>query len=694
MSRGVELLRNIGLFGHATTGKTTLSEAILYISGTITKMGNIEAGNTVMDFDEEEKERGNSINLSVAKTKWKNYEINLVDTPGFANFITDAYCALRAIDGAIVLSSIVEGVKVQTERMWMELEKHGIPRLIFLNEVDKLTEEINIEAVCKELKESLNISPTILTLPLIQGGKLIGIVDILEGKLHQYENGKKTVIDINEDIANRLSNFKERCLENILETNEELMEKYLEGETITKEDLFKTLISGVKENKIFPVLSGSALKLIGIDILLDYATALLPSPIERPPVKGINPLTGEEVKRKPSLDEPFSALVFKTYSDPYAGKITLIRVFSGRVSPDATVYNTTRDVKEKLNKPSYLVGKEQKPVMEVTAGEILAVTKLKDTKTGDTLSDLSNPIKFEPIEYPNPILSCAIKAKGKQDEEKISNALQRMMEEDPALEVKRDPQTKELIITGLGKLHLESIVNRMKKRFNVEVELQTPKVPYKETIKTTAEAQGRYIKQSGGRGQYGVVWLRLEPLSRGAGFEFTETIVGGVVPRQYIPSVEKGVRKALEEGILAGYPVVDVKVTLFDGKHHPVDSSDLAFQIAASMAFKEAMAKANPVILEPIMKIEITSPNECVGDVIGDLNSRRGKILGVEAKGKNQIIRALVPLAEVLEYASTLRSITGGRGTYSMVLSHYEEVPQYLAKAIIEEAKARKEEAS
>ncbi|MEO0279232.1 MAG: GTP-binding protein, partial [candidate division WOR-3 bacterium] len=434
MSRGVELLRNIGLFGHATTGKTTLSEAILYISGTITKMGNIEAGNTVMDFDEEEKERGNSINLSVAKTKWKNYEINLVDTPGFANFITDAYCALRAIDGAIVLSSIVEGVKVQTERMWMELEKHGIPRLIFLNEVDKLTEEINIEAVCKELKESLNISPTILTLPLIQGGKLIGIVDILEGKLHQYENGKKTVIDINEDIANRLSNFRERCLENILETNEELMEKYLEGETITKEDLFKTLISGVKENKIFPVLSGSALKLIGIDILLDYATALLPSPIERPPVKGINPLTGEEVKRKPSLDEPFSALVFKTYSDPYAGKITLIRVFSGRVSPDATVYNTTRDVKEKLNKPSYLVGKEQKPVMEVTAGEILAVTKLKDTKTGDTLSDLSNPIKFEPIEYPNPILSCAIKAKGKQDEEKISNALQRMMEEDPALE--------------------------------------------------------------------------------------------------------------------------------------------------------------------------------------------------------------------------------------------------------------------
>ncbi len=682
-----ENIRNIGLFGHATTGKTTLSEAILFTAKAIGKMGSVENANTVMDFDEEEKERGNSINLAVARFDYKGIAINLIDTPGYANFITDAYAAIPVVDGAIVLTSIVEGVKVQTERLWKEMDNYATPRIIFLNEVDKLTEEPNFEAICKDIKESLDINPTMITLPAFINGKLAGIVDLVELKLHIYNENGKTVEDIPQNLQEKFRTFRERCLENILETNEELMEKYLEGEEIEKWELIETLIKGVKESRIFPILSGSALNRTGIDLLLEYAIKLLPNPTERGFVEGVDPTTGNSIKRRTTMDEPFSALVFKTYSDPFAGKISLIRVFSGRISPDSTVLNTNRDVKEKIGKIAYPFGKEQKPALEAVCGDIIVITKLKDTKTQDTLCDPNSPIRFDIMNLPTPILSCAIRAKGKQDEEKISLALQRMMEEDPSIEVKRDPQTKELIITGLGKLHLESIVNRMKKRFNVEVELQPPKVPYKETIKQTAEAQGRYIKQSGGRGQYGVVWLRLEPLPRGAGFEFTETIVGGVVPRQYIPSVEKGVRKALEEGILAGYPVVDVKVTLFDGKHHPVDSSDLAFQIAASMAFKEAMAKANPVILEPIMKIEITTPNDCVGDVIGDLNSRRGRVLGIEAKGKMQIVRALVPLAEVLEYAPTLRSITGGRGTYSMVLSHYEEVPPHIAKNIIEEAK-------
>ncbi len=683
-------IRNVGLFSDGGTGKTTLAEAMLFNAKVISRMGNVADGNTVMDYDEEEKERGCSLNLAIAQFEWKKHKINLIDTPGYANFISDTYGALRVVDGAVVLVSGVDGVKVQTEKLWGMMENLKLPRIIFINEMDK--SNANFSQALKDIKETLGIKPTPIQIPIIENEKFVGIYNLLAGKALYFEDEGYKEGEIPEHMKEEVESLREGLIENIAETDDALLEKYLEGEELTREELISAFKKSILEGSLFPVMVGSALENKGVDLLLDKIVELLPSPQERPPVKGINPETQEEEERKPSIDEPFCALVFKTISDPYAGKISLVRIFSGKASPDTTVLNPNRDVKEKLSKPFFMIGKEQKPAAEMIAGDIVAIPKLKETKTGDTLCAIDAPIKLPEIEFPPPILSYAIKAKTRADEEKISTALQRLTEEDMSLEVKRDPQTKELLISGLGQLHLETVVSKLKKKYGVEVELQTPKVPYKETIKGKAEVQGRYVKQSGGRGQYGVVWLRIEPLPRGKGFEFVDAIVGGVVPKQYIPSVEKGVRKAMEEGVLAGYPVVDVKVTLYDGKHHPVDSSDLAFQIAGSIAFKEGASKANPVLLEPIMKMEVIVPDDCVGDVIGDLNAKRGKILGVEAKGKNQVIKALVPLAEVLTYAPELRSLTGGRGTYSMEFSHYEEVPPHIAKDIIEEAQKKKEE--
>ncbi len=683
-------IRNVGLFSDGGTGKTTLAEAMLFNAGVITRMGRVSDGNTVMDYDEEEKERGCSLNLAIAQFEWKKHKINLIDTPGYANFISDTYGALRVVDGAVVLVSAVDGVKVQTEKLWGLMENLKLPRIIFINEMDKTN--ANFSKTLEDIKETLGIKPTPIQVPIITDDGFVGIYNLLARKALYFDDGGYKEAEVPEALKDEIESMREALIENIAETDDSLLEKYLEGEELTREELIAAFKKSILEGTLFPAMVGSALENKGVDLLMDKIVELLPSPEERPPVKGINPETGEEEERKPSLDEPFCGLVFKTISDPYAGKISLVRVFSGKASPDTTVLNPNRDTKEKLSKPFFMIGKEQKPAAEMIAGDIVAIPKLKETKTGDTLCAPEAPIKLPEIEFPPPILSYAIKAKTRADEEKISTALQRLTEEDMSLEVRRDPQTKELLISGLGQLHLETVVNKLKKKYGVEVELQTPKVPYKETIKGKAEVQGRYVKQSGGRGQYGVVWLRIEPLPRGAGFEFVDAIVGGVVPKQYIPSVEKGVRKAMEEGVLAGYPVVDVKVTLYDGKHHPVDSSDLAFQIAGSIAFKEGASKANPVLLEPIMKMEVIVPDDCVGDVIGDLNAKRGKILGVEAKGKNQIIKALVPLAEVLTYAPELRSLTGGRGTYSMEFSHYEEVPPHIAKEIIDKAKKETEE--
>ena len=684
---GTHQIRNIGLLSDGGTGKTTLAEAILYNAGVTTRLGRVTDGNTVMDYDPDEHRRGCSINAAVASFHYKNKKVNLIDTPGYANFITDTIGCLRVMDGAIFLVSAVDGLKVQTEKLWNSAKDLGIPRIFFINEMDR--GQADLQKVLDEIKDELGVKPALLTLPLGKGEDFKGVVELLTGRalIYEGEEGQFTEGEVPAEFKDAVEEAKNTLIEDIAETNDELMEKYLEGEELSHNELVDALAKGVKSQTLFPALAGSALLNRGVHSLMDIMVDVLPAPDERPPAKGINPDTGEEEERKCSPEEPLAALVFKTISDPYAGKITLFKVFSGVLEGDSTVLNTTKETKERVGKPFFMVGKEQKPTDRVIAGDIGAVAKLKETGTGDTLCAPDAPFLFPPIPFPEPILSFAIQAKSRSDEEKISSALQRLMEEDPGLKVKRDEQTKELIISGLGQLHLETIVERLKRKYGVEVELQTPKVPYKETIKKKVKMQGRYKKQTGGRGQYGDVWIEIEPLPRGAGFEFEDRIVGGAIPRQYIPSVEKGVRGAMQEGVVAGYPVVDVKVILYDGSFHPVDSSDLAFQIAGSMAFKKAAAQANPVLLEPIMTLEVIAPDDCVGDVIGDLNAKRGKILGVEAKGKNQIIKAQVPLAEILRYAPELRSITGGRGTYSMEFSHYEEVPPHLAQKIIEESR-------
>jgi len=684
-------IRNIGLLSDGGTGKTTLAEAILFNAGVITRLGRVEDGNTVMDYDPDEQRRKCSINAAVASFFYKGKKINLIDTPGYANFITDTIGCLRVMDGAIFLVSGIDGIKVQTEKLWNSAKELGIPRLIFINELDK--QQAEWERVLSEIKDELGIKPSLVTYPIGKGEGLKGVVDLLSYKALLYEGNTPHVGEIPSEYKEAVEAARNELVEDIAEADDELMEKYLEGEELSLDEITKALANGVKEEKIFPVFVGSAYENIGVHPLMDLMVEVLPAPNERPPVKGINPETGEEEERACIKDGPLATLVFKTISDPYAGKLSLFKVFSGVLNGDSTVYNSTKEVKERVGKPFFMVGKEQTTTEKVIAGDLAAVAKLKETRTGDTLCSPDAPFLFPPIPFPEPILSFAIKAKSRSDEEKISTALQRLMEEDPGLHVKRDEQTKELIISGLGQLHLETVVERLKRKYGVEVELQTPKIPYKETIKKKVKMQGRYKKQTGGRGQYGDVWIEIEPLPRGAGFEFEDKIVGGAIPRQYIPSVEKGIRKAMEEGVLAGYPVVDVKVTLYDGSYHPVDSSDLAFQIAGSMAFKKAAAQASPTLLEPIMTLEVISPEDCVGDVIGDLNAKRGKILGVEAKGKNQIIKAKVPLAEILRYAPELRSITGGRGTYSMEFSHYEEVPPHLAQKVIQESKGEKEEA-
>ena len=678
-------IRNIGLLSDGGTGKTTLAEAILFNAGVITRLGRVEDGNTVMDYDPDEQRRKCSINAAVASFFYKGKKINLIDTPGYANFITDTIGCLRVMDGAIFLVSGIDGIKVQTEKLWNSAKELGIPRLIFINELDK--QQAEWERVLSEIKDELGIKPSLVTYPIGKGEGLKGVVDLLSYKALLYEGNTPHVGEIPSEYKEAVEAARNELVEDIAEADDELMEKYLEGEELSLDEITKALANGVKEEKIFPVFVGSAYENIGVHPLMDLMVEVLPAPNERPPVKGINPETGEEEERACIKDGPLATLVFKTISDPYAGKLSLFKVFSGVLNGDSTVYNSTKEVKERVGKPFFMVGKEQTTTEKVIAGDLGAVAKLKETGTGDTLCSPDAPFLFPPIPFPEPILSFAIKAKSRSDEEKISVALQRLMEEDPSLQVKRDEQTKELIISGLGQLHLETVVERLKRKYGVEVELQTPKIPYKETIKKKTKMQGRYKKQTGGRGQYGDVWIEIEPLPRGAGFEFEDKIVGGAIPRQYIPSVEKGIRKAMEEGVLAGYPVVDVKVTLYDGSYHPVDSSDLAFQIAGSMAFKKAAAQASPTLLEPIMTLEVISPEDCVGDVIGDLNAKRGKILGVEAKGKNQIIKAKVPLAEILRYAPELRSITGGRGTYSMEFSHYEEVPPHLAQKIVQESK-------
>ncbi|MFY9303281.1 MAG: elongation factor G [Atribacterales bacterium] len=686
-------IRNVGLFSHAGSGKTTLSEALLFNAGLLSRRGKVEEGNTVSDWQPEEIKRGISIDLSILPWEWKGCKVNLIDTPGYADFVGNVLGAIRAVDSAVVLLCATSGVEVGTEKVWEYISRENLPVIFFINRMDR--EGANFDEAVEELQEKINPRATPLFIPVGKESDFRGVIDLLHFRaLYFGKEGKVEEGEIPEEMKEVVQRARENLVENIAETNDDLLDLYLEGQEISSSQLEEALRVAIRERHIFPILCGSGVENKGVDILADFLVDFAPSPLERPPVRGINPLTEEEEERKCDENEPFSALVFKIISDPYVGKLALFRVFSGKISSDSRLYNASRGVEEKVGQLLFLRGKNQESAKEIKAGDIGVVAKIDEVYIGDTLADREHPIVFPPISYPEPTYMAAIRPLGKGDEEKISQALSRLMEEDPTFRLYRDPDTKEDIVYGMGDIHLDVLTEKMKRKFGVEVSLTIPQVPYKETIKKPAKAEGKYKRQSGGRGQYGHAFLELEPLPRGQGFEFVDKIVGGVIPRNYIPAVEKGVQEAMQEGVLAGYPVIDVRATVYDGSYHPVDSSDMAFKIAGSMAFKKGASEAEPVLLEPIMSVEVIVPEEYMGDVIGDLNSRRGRILGMDPQDSYQKIRALVPLAELFRYSVDLRSLTQGQGYFTMKFSHYEEVPAQLAEAIIEKAKKEKEAVS
>ncbi len=688
----ISRLRTIALVGQGGTGKTQLADALLFTAGAITRLGRPDDGTAAMDFEPEELSRHESISSAFHHLEWKRNTVILADTPGYAAFLPDAFNTVHAVDGLVLVVSPGADMKVETEKIWDAAQAAGLPVVAFVSRLDR--ENTKLENALAELT-SLGARPAALTLPIGTDNALAGVIDVLNMKAVRYADtsGKAKEEELGGDLLAAAEDARTKLCEAVAESDDALLEKYLEEGKLENDELRTALRKAVLERKLTPVLCGSGSRNIGAGPLLDAILELLPSPADRPPRKGHNPATGEEVERAPDPNAPFAAIVFKTVVDPFAGKLSIFRVVSGKALSDTAVLNATRQSKERFGQLLRLEGKKQSPLDAALPGEIAAVAKLKDTTTGDTLCEEKAPIILPPLPRAHPVISFAIRPRSKGDEEKASQALARMIEEDPSLEMHRDAQTHDIILSGTGQLHIEVAVERLKRKYNVEVELQAPKVPYKETIKGKAEAQGKYKRQSGGRGQYGDCWLRIEPMQRGAGFEFVDAVVGGSVPRQFIPSVEKGVRNTLPEGILAGYPLVDLKVTLYDGSSHPVDSSDMSFQIAASMGLKAAVEKARPILLEPIMSVEVSCPDECMGDVIGDLNSRRGKVLGVDRKGNGQLIKALVPMAEILKYAPDLRSITSGRGSFESQFSHYEEAPPHIAEKVIKEAKEAKEAA-
>ncbi|MBF8297420.1 MAG: fusA [candidate division NC10 bacterium] len=685
-------IRNVGIVAHGGAGKTTLAEAILFDAGATSRLGKVEDGTTVTDFDEDEIKRRMSISSALAFCEWKGHKLNLVDTPGASIYLTDTRNCLRVLDSALVVVSSVSGVKVQTEKVWSFAESGNKTRVIFINKMDQ--EQADFFRVLEDVRKNLCSIATPVQLPIGAEASFRGIVDLIRMKALTYQGGgtgKSSEGEIPSDLKPKAEELRAALMEAVAESDDKLLERYLEAGTLSAEELKAGLKRGVLGGRVVPVLCGSALKNIGIQPLLDLLTDVCPSPADRPAVEGLDPKSGERLTRESSEDAPFSALVFKTITDPYAGKITLFRVYSGLLSSDSTVYNVSKGSKERIGQVVLLRGKNQVQVPALGPGDLGAVVKLKETGTGDTLCDERNPIRLQPMEIPSPIIEYAIMPKTKGDEEKMSVGLQRLREEDPSLQVRRDPQTKEIILAGMGKAHLEIAIERLKRKFGLEVKMKTPRVPYKETIHGRVEVQGRHKKQTGGRGQFGDCWIKLEPLPRGGGYEFVNQVVGGAIPRQYIPAVEKGIVEAMEEGVLAGYPVVDVRVTVYDGSYHTVDSSEMAFKIAGSLAFKKGVLQANPGLLEPIMTVEVAVPDESMGDVIGDLNSKRGRVLGVETKGKGQVIKAQVPLAEMLEYATQLKAITSDRGDYTMEFSHYDELPPHLKERVIAESKREKE---
>jgi len=689
----VEKRWNIALVAHGGAGKTTLADVILYNAKVVDRIGRVDDGTSNFDFEPEEISKKISISSAFHHIMWNKNYINILDTPGYANFLTDTEFCLKAATGAVLIVSAISGVKVETHTLWNFLTEWRIPRIAFVSKMDR--ERADFLKAVDDIEKDLKVTPVPLQYPIGSEADFKGIIDLITKEAYYYENNGSGVYkkgEIPKELLDEVDRLRDFLIEKVAEVNDELTDKYLEGAEITEKELLDGLKLGTMTHQFLPVLCGSAFKNIGVSHLLDWIVQILPSADEVPDAIGINPITGNEERRKRVPDAPFSALVFKTYVDAYAGKMSVARIFSGKVVPESNVYNSTQKEKEKISTIMIIEGKKFKPVNSAQAGDIVAFPKLKNVKTGDTLCDESAPIIYKAPEIPEPSISFAAVPKTRADEDKLSQAISKIIEEDPTIRFGKDEQTKEFLLSGVGQTHVEITLEKLKRKYGVEIELKTPKVPYKETIKGRAQVQGKYKKQSGGHGQYGDCWIEVEPLPRGAGFEFVDKIVGGVIPKQYIPAVEKGVREAMQEGVLAGFPVVDVKVTLYDGSFHPVDSSDLAFQIAGSLAFKKAAQQANPVLLEPIMDLEVITPEDCLGDVIGDINAKRGHVIGVEPKANSQIVRAKVPMAEILKYANDLKSLTSGRALFHVKFSHYEEVPTHLSEKIIQQAKKEKAE--
>jgi len=681
----VDRIRNVALVGHGSSGKTSLTSAFLFDAGATTRLTKVDKGNTVTDFEPEEVDRQISINSAVCFCEWKDHKINIVDTPGFSNFLWDTRAALRAVDAAAVLIDSVAGVEVGTEKVWGMLEEFQLPRLIVVNKMDR--ENASFKRSVEAVQQFFGRQAVPVQLPIGEAKDFTGVVDLVEKKAYVFEKDESGAVkesDVPADLAPEVDRMNKTLVEMVAESDEKLMETYFEKGELSAGEFREGLKKAILGHQIFPVFAASALANMAAQTVLDGILAYLPSPVERPGVKV--KVDGAEKALEASPEDPFCALVFKTISDVYTGRISLLRVFSGRVNPDGAVTNSSRAADEKLSGLFFLQGKEQIAAGQAKAGDIVATAKLKATVTGDTLCAKGADIVFPAIKFPEPSISFAIEPKSRADEDRISQATHRITDEDPTVRIERDADTGQLLISGNGELHVRIITERLKKRFNVDVDLKPPKISYKETIRGRSDVQGRHKKQTGGRGQFGDVWIKMEPLPRGGDFEFEDKIFGGAIPRNFIPSVEKGILDARKKGVLAGYPVVDFKVTLYDGSYHEVDSSDIAFKIAASKAFKKAMKEAKPTILEPIMNVEIYTPEAYMGDIMGNLNGRRGKVQGMEQKGSMRVLKAQVPLAEMLDFEPTLTSITGGRGSFLMEFSHYEEVPSQVQQKIVAEA--------
>lgn len=689
MDRTAETLRNVALIAHGGSGKTSVAEAMLYNGKTASKLGKVDEGASSMDFEPEEIKRRISISTAIHHTTWNKCVINLIDTPGDDNFISDTRFSLQAADGAVVVVDATNGVKIGTEKVWAFADEEQMPRIIFVNKLDR--ERADFYRVVEEISKAFESKVTPVLLPIGAEEQFSGVVDLIKMKAYSFQkdgSGKFETIDIPAAMEDTAAEWREKMIENIVEANDELMEKYLEGEELSAQQIEETFILGIKSRTLIPILCGAATLNIGTPQLMDLVVRGLPAPIERAPKAGFKPGTDESIQREPSADEPFSALVIKTVADPFAGRLTIMRIFSGTLKSDSTVYNPGKDAKEKVGNVLVMEGKKQQSTETAGPGDVVALAKLKATTTGDTLCSTTDPIVYQAASALPPVISYAVAAKVKGSEDKVFTSLAKVVEEDPNLRLERDQNTSEIVLSGAGQLHLETTCEKLQRKFGVEVVLNPVKVPYRETVKKPAEGViYRHKKQSGGRGQFAEVHFDVSPLERGGGFEFEEALTGMNVPRNFVPAVEKGLQEALQAGPLAGFPVVDLKVRFYDGKSHDVDSSEMAFKIAASMCFKKAVQNAGPALLEPVMKLEIIVPEEVMGDVMGDLNSRRGRVLGMDSQGKYQVIRAQAPMAEVLKYALDLNSMAAGRGTFTMEPSHYEEVPAQLAEKIVAAAK-------